>query len=208
MKTRVILLAILVSSCDLFDKEVLTDEKIGGETNAIGKVGNSFSSGGSLGMPAFSAVVKSVDDGVSNISGTMTVTDSKLTDLAKTNKDFKISGNTVTVSKNFRITEKGIQNVLEDGYFTLIEYDGKVGDKYSHKIDGKKVTREITYKSTDNDYEWGFLDIKVMKVTETGRSLPGVKKLEYIFNHNFGLVGAKAYFDDGTEKIISIFSKN
>lgn len=211
MKTRLVFLittALVATSCGLIDSDIKADENIGGTTVASGKVGNVYDLGGSIGLSAFKAEVKTLDDGVSSISGSMSVSDPKLLEFAKSSPDFKINGSNISVSKKFRITDKGIQNVLDDGNFTLIEYDGAVGDKYTHKIDGKKVTREITYKSTDNDYAWGFLDIKVMKVTETGRSIPGVKKLEYIFNHKFGIVGAKAYFDDGTEKIISIFSQN
>jgi hypothetical protein len=38
-------------------------------------------------------------------------------------------------------------------------------------MNGKNVQREITYKSTDDDYPWAFFDIKVLKVEETGRGL-------------------------------------
>lgn len=43
------------------------------------------------------------------------------------------------MSQKYRITEEGIQNVYDEGNFTLVKYDDKVGDSYSIKVDGKKL---------------------------------------------------------------------
>lgn len=83
-----------------------------------------------------------------------------------------------------------------------------MGEEYSIKVDGKTIKRKVEYKSTNDDYSWGFFDIKVMKVVETGRPVTGVNKIEYILNHKFGVVGFKVYFEDGSNKEVRFYSKN
>ena len=73
-------------------------------------------------------------------------------------------------------------------------------------MNGKNVQREITYKSTDDDYPWAFFDIKVLKVEETGRGLFFGQKLEYFLNHKFGLVGLRVIFEDGSTREFALFS--
>lgn len=51
------------------------------------------------------------------------------------------------------------------------------------------------------------MNIKVMKVGETGRPVAGVSKIEYILNHKFGVVGFKAYFEDGSSKEVRFLVK-
>jgi hypothetical protein len=70
------------------------------------------------------------------------------------------------------------------------------------------ITRKVVSKSTTDDYFWAWMMIKTSGVEETGRGIPGVSKIEYQTNHKFGLVAIKAYFEDGTSKIVSIYSKN
>jgi hypothetical protein len=136
----------------------------------------------------------------------MTLKDPYAIEFAKSIPDLVWDGNKISVSRKYRITDKGVQSVHEEGNLTMVEYDGKVGDNYSLKMNGKKVTREITHKSTTDDYNWAFFDIKVLKVEETGRGLLGVSKLEYFLNHKFGLVGLRVIFEDGSSREFTILS--
>lgn len=81
----------------------------------------------------------------------------------------------------------------------LVRYDDKVGDKYSVTTSsGSVIEREIVYKSTDDDYAYGFMEIKVIKV-EQETSFPGIQKYVMYFNHKFGFVGFEVIAEDGTK---------
>lgn len=94
-----------------------------------------------------------------------------------------------------KITDKGIQDYVYSGGdtdrpFTLIKYNASVGDSYSFTDDdGNTFTRKVVSKSTDDDYELGFMYIKVLKIEETQENDPLVDKITYYANHKFGLVG-------------------
>lgn len=208
MKTKLFLFGVLLlSSCDLIES-IKPNGDLGGTQSAMGEVGNTFSLGSVAGISGAAAEVKSLTSGVSEISATATISDATLLTIAKNIPELIISGNKVSITKKYRITDEGIQNVYEDGNFTLVKYSDKVGQKYTHKVGGKTVTREITYISTNDEYAYGFLAIKVIRVEETGRAIPGVSKIEYITNHKFGLVGFKTYFEDGSSKEVRFFSYN
>ncbi len=102
-----------------------------------------------------------------------------------------------------RVTSKGIQDFVLSGGdeskpFTLVRYDSKVGDKYTfEKEDGTVIEREVTYKSSTDEYEMGFLLIKVIKVVEKSED-PLVDNITYITNHKFGLVGVEIRMVNGT----------
>lgn len=201
-------LALLsLTSCELIDK-ISPNGKLGGTQSPMGEVGNTFSLGTIAGVGSFTGEVTELNDGISTINASITITDPQLLELAKSARGFSWNGNTGTVSKKYRITDEGIQSVYDEGDFTLVKYDGKVGDSYSIKVGGNKLTRTIDYKSTEDEYSYAFWDIKVIKVTETGRPLPGVNKLEFVTNHKFGIVGFKIYFEDGSEKEVKFFSKS
>ncbi|HLO43661.1 MAG TPA: hypothetical protein VK175_04955 [Leadbetterella sp.] len=208
MKTKLFLFGVLLlSSCDLIES-IKPNGDLGGTQSAMGEVGNTFSLGSVAGISGAAAEVKSLTSGVSEISATATISDATLLTIAKNIPELVISGNKVSITKKYRITDEGIQNVYEDGNFTLVKYSDKVGQKYTHKVDGKTITREITYISTNDEYAYGFLAIKVIRVEEAGRAIPGVSKIEYITNHKFGLVGFKTYFEDGSSKEVRFFSYN
>ncbi len=116
------------------------------------------------------------------------------------------SGN-VDISGKFKNTSEGILDYTNsDGNpFVVVNYSSNVGDKYTlKKSNGQTITRTVTYKSTTDDYAYGLLNIKVMKVEQDSR-ISGVKKIEYIANHKFGLVGIIFYMEDGTSKKVSIY---
>jgi hypothetical protein len=209
MKTKIALitlLSLLTYSCNLIDK-IKPEGKLSGTQSVQGEVGNSFSAGGVSGIGITEAKVTDLADGVSSIKIKLNLTDSKL----KTWGDafpysHSANGNNVEFEIKGRMTDEGIQTVFPDGNLTLVKYDGKVGDTYTAKIDGKNIKREIVYKSTTDDYAYAFYNIKVMQVEETGLGLPGLSKVIYSTNHKFGLVGIKGVFEDGTEKNLYVIS--
>lgn len=209
MKTKIALitlLSLLTYSCNLIDK-IKPEGKLGGTQSVQGEVGNTFSAGGVSGVGITEAKVTDLKDGVTTIKIKLNLTDTKLKAWAGafpyTNT---ANGNAVEFEIKGRMTDEGMQTVFPDGDLTLVKYDGSVGDTYSAKINGKNVKREITYKSTTDDYSYAFFDIKVMKVVETGFGLPGVSRVEYATNHKFGLVGIKVIFEDGSEKNFYVIS--
>ncbi|MFT5887019.1 MAG: ribosomal protein S11 [Arcticibacterium sp.] len=206
LMTSVFLVSILVSCSTLSD--VIKPDKLGGDQSPIGEVGNTFSLGLLDGADGFDAEVVSLDGGVSSIKASLTITDAKLLEIAKSIPGLTWNGNTAEVTRKYKITEEGIQNIYDDTNFTLVRYSDEVGDSYSAKHNGDKITRTIKSKSTEDDYDWSFFNIKVMKIEETGRKIAGVNKIEYIVNHKFSLVGVKVYFEDGSSKEVLTFSKN
>jgi len=102
---------------------------------------------------------------------------------------------TLTADLMGKITDKGIQDYVYSGGdtdrpFTLVKYDASVGDTYSFTDDeGNTFTRKVVSKSTDDDYQLGFMLIKVLKIEETQENDPLVDKITYYANHKFGLVG-------------------
>ena len=110
-----------------------------------------------------------------------------------------------------RATSEGIQDFLySDGDmskpFTLVKYNAKVGDKYEYTLkDGTKIKREVTYRSTEDEWEWDFYLMKVIKVEEKKENDPFVEKITYITNHKYGLLGINAVLKTGEEiKIVII----
>lgn len=115
------------------------------------------------------------------------------------------SGN-VDITGKFKNTSEGILDYTNsDGApFVVVNYNSNVGDKYVlNKSNGQTITRTVTYKSTTDDYPYGFLNIKVIKVEQDSR-ISGIKKIVYIANHKYGLVGIEFYMEDGTTKKLSV----
>ena len=116
------------------------------------------------------------------------------------------SGN-VDVTGKYKNTTEGILDYTNsDGApFVVVNYNSNVGDKYVlKKNNGQTITRTVTYKSTTDDYPYGLMNIKVMKVEQDSR-ISGIKKIEYVANHKFGLVAVLFYMEDGTTKKVSVY---
>lgn len=212
MKKLTILLAIaffgFLYSCSIIE-DVIKPDKLGGSQSTIGEVGNVFTLGSSVTeLGNVDAKVASLDDGVSSISISIDIKNAKAREIAKAIPDLNWDGDKVSVTRKYRITDEGIQSVHDEGNLTMVKYDAKIGDSYSLKMNGNTVKRTVEYKSVDDEYAYGFYDIKVMKVKETGRGLPGVTNLEYVLNHKFGLVGIVLNFEDGSSKTIPLYSRN
>lgn len=115
-----------------------------------------------------------------------------------------------------KVTTEGIQDFHHSEGdlskpFTLVKYSAKVGDKYEFTdADGNKYVREVTRRSTTDDYPIGFWLIKVIVVEETiveGPFKDLFGKITYYTNHKFGLVGVD-YERDGKKYQIHIWPPN
>jgi hypothetical protein len=109
-----------------------------------------------------------------------------------------------------KITSEGIQGFMysdgdESRPFTLVKYGANVGDKYKFTTDeGEEIVREVTYKSTEDEYELGFIYIKIMKI-EQKMNDGVIDKITYYANHKFGLVGIRVDMINGKGGLIRIF---
>ena len=131
------------------------------------------------------------------------------TDLNNIKIDYKIKA---------KVTSEGMQDYIhsegdESKPFLLVKYNAKVGDKYTFQDkDGNKYVREVTYRSTTDDYDIAFWRIKVIKVEETVSDGPLKDlfgKVIYYTNHKFGLVGVEWESPDKSKKLkFTIFPSN
>lgn len=111
-------------------------------------------------------------------------------------------------------TTEGIQDFIgskgdESKPFTLVKYSDNVGQKYEFTdANGKKTTRTIVYKDTDNNsYQYVMMNIKVTKVEEIKED-PFISKITYYTNHKFGLVDVYFEFKNGKKANISLVPDN
>ena len=178
-----------------------------GDQSEFGEVGNEIVwRVGQFGIDDSEMYVSELKNGVSTIVCSGTSMDDQLVDILKmmpTNLfpgDFKITGNTMEATVDAKITNAWAQVVFEDGTkLTLVKYDAKVGDKYTAKVGGITLENEVVEKSTEDDYYWGGLLIKVITVKYKSHT-PGILYVEHVYNHKFGLVGMAIYFEDGSVK--------
>ncbi len=193
-----VLIAVLVCNCEKDDKGGL-----GGEQSAMGEVGEQLDASNSSGVSNAKATVTSLEDGISTMDATATITNQDILGILSNVPEFTVSGNSVSVSDvKFKITTEGIESKIPAYPGVIVKYDSKVGDVYSG---GSGIEREVVYKSSDNDYSFGFMDIKVIKVEESPTPFPGVSKIVYIANHRFGMVGIDFTLDDNSTIHFTLF---
>lgn len=215
MKPLIIFSALILfvaTSCDLFEDGIFNSSsstKLGGSADIpINTVGNTFTTIG----------LKVGNNWVSNVNPTMEIIKSengvntikinadlasnpalsKLNSLIPT--ELKDSQGKLNFELKVKITDEGWLDYTnaDKEPVVLVKYDDKVGDKYSVTTSsGSKIVREITRKSTTDDYAYGFMDIKVIQV-EQETSFPGLSKYVMYFNHKFGLVGLEVVAEDGS----------
>ena len=211
MKTKILAIAsicLFSIACQLTDN-IKPEPKLSGTQSTLGAVGNTFTASGVNGLLPQTVKVTDLTDGISTVTASIKVTDSKLKEFAK-NLPYSNSwnGEIIEVKIKGRITDEGIQTVFDDGNLTLVKFDAKVGDKYSAKINGNTIIRKVITRTDLDDYPFLFYNIKIIEVEETGTGIPGLSKILYYTNHKFGLVGVKAIFDDGSTKKLDLVSKN
>ncbi len=202
MNSKLLAIALLslaiVTSCKKDEIDTL-----GGEQSPIGEVGVTFNSSGTIsGVSSIAASVVSLERGVSSFSGTAVITNSNIKNILTNHPQTTINGNNVTITDiEMKITTEGISSIngFEPG--VIVKYDSEVGDSYTINGGGK---RTVVSKSTDNDYSWGGMLIKAMKIEENPNKF-GVKKICYYANHRFGLVGIEFTFDDNSTAKFPVF---
>jgi len=226
----VLIAAILVglSSCDILGgSDSSGTEPLGGNPSPIGMVGNTFTANingvqdldievvaqsGAISTINYSATFRNASN-LSVPGPTASIQDAALLPIASAimgmSGTMQVSGNTITGTRKFRMTTKGVQDVFDDGsVLTIVNYKASTGDTYKKKIDGKEIVRTVTKVSSDDDFPYAFFLIKVVKVEETGLGVPGISKVIYYGNHRFGMVGMDVVFEDGTEKKWNFISQN
>lgn len=194
-----VITALLFSSCKK------NKDTLGGAPSPIGEVGVTYSSnyGAIAGVSNIAATVATLENGVSSINGSATVTNTTIKNILANHPEATINGNQVTLTGvEFKMTTEGVEAVygLQPGI--IVKYDSNVGDSYALD-DG--VTRTVISKSTDNDFYWGGMNIKVLQVEENLNKF-GTKKIYYWANHRFGLVAMEFQFDDNSTARFPIYS--
>lgn len=183
-------IALFVCTCE---KE---DEGIGNEQSVMGEVGEEVYSSDVPGISQATATVTALENGISTFTGSAVITNPAILNIVSNIPEFEVDGNNVTVSGlKFKVTTGGIESKNPSYPGIIVKYDSEVGDTYSA---GNGVVRKVVSRSSDDDYPYYFWYIKVIKVEESPSVLPGVKKIVYIANHRFGIVGIELTLDDDT----------
>jgi len=200
-------LLIIISSLFLFfscEKDD-TNDKLGGDPSNIGEVGNVFYvSGVPYAVSDASVKVTKREDGVSTVTLSGVVNDPNLKNMLQSLDGY--NGQT-SISAKFKATSEGIESIYDDGSFTIVKYNAKAGDTYTYNRRGISLKREVTEVSNEDEYYWNGMLLKTVKVRETGRSIPGLKNTEFVFNHKFGLVGYSLNLEDGSKINLAVVSQ-
>lgn len=203
-------LPLLFVSCDKDDNETNDPNTINGETNiGINTVGNTFGASVKVGND-----YHNVGDSVyivSNNNGIITLKVkadlSQIPELSVINdaipSSYKDQNGKINVDLTFKSTSEGIQDYncfnKSGKYHTIAKFNAKVGDSYPIKTDdGKDIVRTVTERTDQDDFPYGFYDIKTIKVEEDPK-IPGIKNITYRVNHRFGLVWFEIEMEDGSK---------
>lgn len=200
-----LLLAILLTACDKVENG---SGSLKGNQSALGKAGTT-ATGGNItlaGITGISGSVTSFKDGVSDIRVSANISNATYKSLLTNHPLIESSGNQITLTGlKVKTTDEGIEMLNSNNPGILVKYDAKVGDKYP--IEGTKKFREVTACSTDNDYSWDNMKIKVIEVTLKLNG-PNVERFITYSNHKFGIVGIKVILKDGKEILCPIFASS
>jgi hypothetical protein len=203
MKSRIIFIVLFLSLAVFSCKKASTDS-IGGSQSAMGLVGATVSSsmGTIAGVSSITGRVTTLADGVSSFSGSAVITNATIKNIMSSYAAATVSGNNVSITDvKVKFTSEGIESFgpLEPGI--IAKFDSKVGDTYPCGS-GK---RTVTAVSTTDDFYWGGMMIKVMKVEETPNKL-GIKKIIYYSNHKWGLAAVEFTFEDNSVALFPVIS--
>jgi hypothetical protein len=188
---------------------------LGGDPDlTLGQVGNTFETG-SLRIGNNSYDINGVFEVTNNNSGVVDIKVnadlSQVPALAAFN-DFipasmKDANGKINCNVQFKVTTEGMQDNLNvDGKLhTLVKYNAKVGDQYQLKTsNGKTITRQVTERTDQDDFPYGLMLIKTIKVEQDSR-IPGISKFIFRLNHKFGLVYVEIVMEDGTSAYIYLY---
>jgi len=109
----------------------------------------------------------------------------------------------------FKSTSEGVLDYanMDHKPHTLIKYSDDVGTEYSiTKSSGRKLTRRIVAKSSQDDFPYGFYNIKTTTV-ESEINTGGIRKVTYRANHKFGIVWVEVLLEDGSTVSAYVYSK-
>lgn len=215
--TLTLILALLIFSCDSTEPED-DPNTLGGDTNVpISQVGNVVSTGQiRIGGQSYDIggefKVISNDNGVATLQVTADL--QKVPGLSAFNNfipaSMKDASGKINTTVKFKVTSEGMQdNMNVDGKLhTLVKYDAKVGDKYQLSTsNGKTITRTVTERTDQDDFPFGFFNIKTIKVEQDSR-IPGIRNFTYRLNHKFGLVFVEIIAEDGSKADFYLYSQN
>jgi hypothetical protein len=214
-----ILLFSLLYSCGANDPESPDANILKGDTNIpLGEVGNTgytvLEMNGKYGR-IDGIEIKNNENGVATIHVNADISKidgfKEIADLVSTvYPAFTDENGKINTDLKYKITSEGIQdfNNIDGKPHTLVKYDCKVGDTYTLKLsNGQTITRKVVAKSTQDDFQWGMLDIKTITV-EQNAVVPGIKKYIFKTNHKFGLVFVQAIMEDGTSAGMYVYPSN
>jgi hypothetical protein len=206
MKITLLKFAIFLSAIALgFSCTKDDPSELDGNQSAFGEVGNEIEwTVGQFGITDAVMYVSKLEDGISTFACSGSTTEGYYIDLLKMMPidrfpgSFTISGNTIMADVKAKITDNGMQAVFEDGTtFTLVKYDAQVGDKYTAVTGGITLENEVIEKSSEDDYYWQGILIKVITVRYKSHT-PGILYVDFVYNHKFGMVGMGVHFEDGS----------
>ncbi len=208
-KTQMIFILISLSFLISCTKDEMSD--LDGKQSQFGAVGNEIhTKAGQLGITDADIYVSKLENGISTFTCSGSTSNSKYIELIKIIPSelfpgtIEVTGNTVRATINVKITDNGSQLIFNDGSkLNIVKYDAKVGDKYTTKVGKYTLENEVIEKSTDDDYMWGGMLIKIIRVRSKS-VIPGVSYVEHVYNHKFGFVGVAIHFEDGSVKYVGI----
>jgi len=203
-----LLFLVLCFSCDNNDPATIPSENVlGGDPNInLGQVGNTFTGDFKIGNNSYDLneelEITSNDNGI--VTAKLKADLSQIPELSSLQNiapsEFLDSEGKVDFDLKFKVTSDGIQEFNNDdnSAHTLVDYNSVVGSGYSIRhSDGAVHTRQVTAKSTTDDFNWGGMFIKTLTV-EQNAPVPGVDKYIIKANHRFGIVYFEIVMEDGS----------
>ena len=195
-------------SCDKNDPVNIPSENyLGGDTNVtLGQVGNTFNGYVKIGDNHYNLneemSIISNEDGIvtANLKADLSQIPelSSIQNIAPT--EFLDNDGKIDFDLKFKVTSDGIQDFSNDDNYahTLVDYNSVVGSAYTIRhSDGAVHTRQVTAKSTTDDFYWGGMLIKTITVEQMA-PIPGVEKYILQANHRFGIVYFEIVMEDGS----------
>lgn len=197
-------LLVLCYSCN---KESSTE--LNGDQSPMGEVGVTASSSSAeiAGVSNMTALVTSLEDGISKYTATATITNPLFKNMLANFPGVSIDGDKFTITgMQIQQTKEGIKCLTGSNSGVMVKYDSSVGDTYPIGSTGNE--RKVVSKTGVDDYPYGFYMIKTIQVEQAGDKLKsaGIAKYTYVYNHKFGLVGVKVDFDDATSVTYPVYS--
>lgn len=213
----ILLFSLLIISCDTTESDD-DPNSLGGDTNVpISQVGNVVSTG-SVTINNQSYDIGGEFEVISNNNGVATLQVKadlrNVPGLSVFNNfipaSMKDASGKINTTVKFKVTSEGMQdNMNVDGKLhTLVKYNAKVGDKYKVSTsNGKTITRTVTERTDQDDFPYGFFNIKTIKVEQDSR-VPGIRNFVYRLNHKYGLVFVEIIMEDGSSAKVYLYSVN